>query len=336
MARNPAQEKARQQLLDYLLSNNMVGFQFPSMDTTYLTDVGKLYEELALNKGMYDSVTPKYRMFGDDPRALMMGQYFMDIASGFDPDQIIKEHDDKNALNPELKLNDTEKADLKKFATEQAKRDETMWEREQAAAYYGLPSPTQQFTIPTELVAGLRAQKTGLTNAQAIGKELSAMQQEYDKMMAAAPKQTTQTVSSTDFGFWDNPAAWTANKVIDVADKVNPILAGIPGVNGIVGLDDAMGNRSWQDKKIAIPVERPVSKSPTAAKPTSPRVGALGKQINQLERLALAEMDYENRLTQAVAERISSQFGSTYEAATKEAQRIVASRKKGASGNWLK
>ena len=331
MARNPAQEKARQQLLDYLLSNNMVGFQFPSMDTTYLTDVGKLYEELALNKGMYDSVTPKYRMFGDDPRALMMGQYFMDIASGgFDPDQIIKEHDEKNALNPELKLNETEKADLKKFATEQAKREETMWEREQAAAYYGLPSPTQQFTIPTELVAGLRAQKTGLTNAQAIGKELSAMQQEYDKMMAAAPKQTTQTVDSTEFGFGEDPMAWAYNKLVDASKPVNRFIGRLPGMNPFVGRpqDD--------DSKISIPVERPVSESPTAAKPNSPRVGALGKQMNQLERLALAEMDYENRLTDAVAQRISEQFGSTYEAATKEAQRIVASRKKGASGNWLK
>lgn len=307
MARNEAQEKARQQLFDYLLSNNLLGFQFPSMDTTYLTDVGKLYEELALNKGMYDSVTPKYRMFGDDPRALMMGQYFMDIASGgFDPDQIIKEHDDKNALNPELKLNETEKADLKKFATEQAKRNETMWEREQAAAYYGLPSPTQQLTIPTELVAQLRAQKTGLTNTQAIGKELSAMQQEYDKMMAAAPKKETYTVKTKDVGIKDNPGVFFYNSLVG------------PG------------------RELARDVERPVSESPTVATPTSPRVGALGKQINQLERLALAEMDYENRLTQAVADRISSQFGSTYEAATKEAQRIVASRKKGASGDWLK
>lgn len=327
MARNEAQEKARQQLINYLLTQNMVGFQFPSMDTSYLTDVGGLYEDIALGKGMYDSVTPKYRVLGDNPRAQMMGGYFSAIAGGVDPDQIIKQHNDVDyVLDPTSQLNETEKADLKTFASEQAKRNETMWDREQSAAYYGLPSPSQEFTIPTELVAGLRAQKTGQTNAQAIGQQLNVMQQEYDKMMANAPKQTSTRASTTDFGFGEDPAAWGYNKLVDVSRAVNPILSKLPGMNRVVPPDGG---------KISKSVEVPVSQSPTAATPSSPRVGALGKQMNELERLALAEMDYENRLTEAVANRISEQFGSTYEAATKEAQRIVASRKKGSSGQWL-
>lgn len=307
MARNPAQEKARQQLLDYLLFQGAgTTTPFISSDTSYLTDVGKLYEDLALNKGMYDSVTPKYRILGDSPRAQTMAAYFGAIVEGADPDQIIKQHNEVDfALQPEAQLNETEKADLKKFATEQAKRAETMWEREQAAQYYGLPSPSATWDVPTEMVAQLRAQKTGLTNAQAIGKELSAMQQEYDKMMAKAPKKDTYTVKTKDVGIKDDPGVFFYNSLVG------------PG------------------REIAVNVERPVSESPTAAKPTSPRVGAIGKQINQLETLALAEMDYENRLTQAVAERLAQQFGQPFEKATREAQQIVASRKKGASGNWL-
>jgi hypothetical protein len=328
MARNEAQEKARQQLLDYLLFQGAgTSTPFISSDTSYLTDVGKLYEELALNKGMYDSVTPKYRALGDDPRAQTMAAYFDAIGRiGYDPDQIIKEHDAANALNPELQLNETEKADLKKFATEQAKRNETKWEREQAAAYYGIPSPSATWDVPTELVAGLRAQKTGLTNAQAIGKELTVMQQEYDKMMANAPKQSTTGIKTTDFGFDQDRAAWGYNK----------ILGGIGSVGGLFSDGSDSPLKQWaEDQKISKTVTTDVSKSPSAATPNSPRVGALGKQMNQLEKLALAEMDYENRLTQAVAERLSQQFGKPFEKATREAQQIVASRKKGSSGNWL-
>jgi hypothetical protein len=314
-----------------------LGYQFPSYDSTYLGDVGKLYEEYALQTGMYDSVTPKYRALGDNPRATMMGEYFKAVAQGVSPDDIIKKHDEQDYLSqPDMQLTETEKDDLKKFASEDASRKETMFEREKAAEYYGIPSPSQTWDIPVDLVAQTRAQKTGLTNKQAIAQEMASLQKQYDQQMANAPKQAATSVKTTEFGFKDNPAAFLFNKVVDAADKINPILANIPGVNGIVGLDDAMGNRSWQDAKISIPVETSVSKSPTAATSTSPRVGSTGKQINQLEKLAMAEADYEYRLADAIAREIETKFGTPYAAAAKEAQRIVASRKKGASGNWLK
>ncbi len=323
-------EQARQKLLEYVLSQGVLGYQFPSYDTNYLTDVGKLYENEVLGKGMYDSVTPRYRALGDDPRALMMGQYFSAVAQGVDPDQIIGQHNDVDyVLNPDAQLNETEKADLKKFASEQASRAETMWENEQSAKYYGIPDPNAGWDIPQELVAATRAQKTGLTNAQAINKELSAMQSKYNEMMAGKPKQTTTTTGTTDFGFSVDPAAWAYNKLVDAAGPLNRALGGLPGINPYATRGAA------DSSKISKTVEVPVSESPSAATATSPRVGALGKQMNQLEKLSAAESDYESRLTEALANRISEKFGSPYLSAAKEAQRIVASRKKGASGNWL-
>jgi hypothetical protein len=320
-------ESAVEKLWKYLISQGILGYEFPTYDTAYMNDVAKLYENMILYNPTieYDSVTPKYEnlAMAGDPVALQVGEWLRDIEYGKSPDQIISEQG--------VELNDTIKDDLKRYASEKYARDKASFEFNYkaggSAELYGLPDPSSTFELPPGIVKDLIRMKDGKTPEEAASRELLAVRQRAESDLKKRGKKlsTSRTVVGEPT-FSEDPAANVFNKGIDFLNFFNKgftgtIASGLPGfMRPSTRVDES--NKITRPKEVPIPSDQ------------QKYGGAVGGMISALERLKEVEAEGEIKLQEALTRQIMEKFGTPYAAATKEAARIAASRKKGASGNW--
>ena len=298
----PQQQEAINRMWEYLFSQGIYGsYQFPTYDSTYMGDLYNLYEDLQIpNPNMYyDTVFPRYEAeaLAGNARAEQMIGYFAAIDQGAAPDAIINSPAEVNLMEEQ------EKADLKKYASEQATRAEAAYKQQMdlvnTAKMYGLPDPTATYNVPPEMVRELIKTKEGITPEQTSRRELATTRALEQKMLKqAAPKPE---YVKRDASFGNNPLGWLYNRT------VRPIIG---------------------DKPITETVE--VTK-PAPAKKVG---GAVGARVKVLERMAEADAANEQSLIQELANQLMQRFGTPFDRALKEAAQIAASRKKGASGNW--
>lgn len=302
---DPKQD-ALTRIWEYLLQQGIFGYNFPTYDSSYMGDVQKIYEDTILQKPSmtYDSVTPKYESLyaSDDPTdkalANQMAEFFRLIeVEGYSPKTFTED--------PNLQLTENQKADLFQYAQEKEVRDKAIYDYNvtmgQKAELYGLPDPYATFKLPPNVVKDLVRQKDGVTPAEAAKRELAMLRKqesEQRKVLEARRKRA--------------PTEMVQREKSDLASTL---------FNKTIG---------------AIAPSTKIKEYVEVDKPETPMRlgGARGAMISALSQLEKEQLDFEDRLQQALTQQIMEKYGTPFDAAVKEAARIAASRKKGASGNW--
>jgi hypothetical protein len=119
-----------------------------------------------------------------------------------------------------------------------------------------------------------------------------------------AKKRSEATKVTTDVPFSENPVTWAWNKLTP---------------------------KSWNvSEKVGQDLPSVVTNNQFGAV----RPGMEGAAVNASERLFAAQKNYEAELLSRLTQEITDTYGTPFTAAAKLANQIVASRKKGASGNW--
>lgn len=350
----PQQQEALNRMWEYLFSQGIYGsYQFPTYDSTYMGDLYNLYEDLQIRDPnmYYDSVFPKYEqeILAGNPRAKTMAEYFVLIDQGISPDDIINRPEELEIMTG------TEKDDLRKYASEKATRDEAAAKQQMEmidkAKMYGLPDPTLAFNVPPEMVRELIKTKEGLTPEQTSRRELATTRMVERAAIQQSAKNRTAGKISTDpvIARFENRLGQMSDLEKRIAQREALVIANGDDPNKDVPLANMrrqlankpkiasrIQERSTALQDAGMDVGRQEVKKPTVASAPATKVGgAVGARVKVLERMAQADADNEQALIQELANQLMQRFGTPFDRALKEAAQIAASRKKGASGNWL-
>lgn len=365
IAANDPRQLALNQMWEYLINQGIMGgYQFPTYDSAYLQDVQKMYEDTVLGDPMmfYDTVLPKYRARYDagDPRAKQMIGYFDLIErEGYSPDTFLKD----TTIGSQLTEN--EKADLATYASEKEARDKAAYKFNQdmaaKAALYEVPDPFATYNLPLNIVQDLIRDKRGATPQEAASKEILAIRAAKSK----EPKQMTTVYENAPMGFSDNVLAGTQNAIVDalnwfdrnIARPVRGALRNIsydmPGVDIVGNIGTGIPQSAKYMKKVPVKREvttqqkldnvekkeldtkwRPGLSEATRQREAARMGGPGGGYLEATQRKAENSAMREVALQEALVKEIMARFGTPFDIAVKEAARIAASRKRGASGNW--